>query len=74
MTAANTFGLLLVVAALAFQIGVTRRVHRSSLFDPQQKLAQTKLIWLVPIVGAAIVFGVVASEEEAMKPKREHRG
>jgi hypothetical protein len=74
MSGANVFGLLLVLAALAFQVSVTRRVRRSSLFDRDQKWAQTKLIWFVPIVGAAIVFGVVASEEEAMRPKREHRG
>jgi hypothetical protein len=74
MSGANIFGLLLLLAALVFQVTVTRRVHRSSLFDRDQKRAQTKLIWLVPIVGAAIVFSVVASEEEAMRPKREHRG
>jgi hypothetical protein len=73
MSGANWFGCLLLISALWFQISVTRRVLRSPLFDPQQKRAQAKLIWLLPIFGAAIVIGVVASEEDAMRPKKETR-
>jgi hypothetical protein len=73
MTPANFFACLLLAAALWFQISVTRRVHRSPLFDAQQKRAQTKLIWLIPIFGAAIVVSVVAGEEEALRPKKENR-
>lgn len=58
------FGVLLVLAALAFQAWVTLRLRRSQIFDVSQKRAQTKLIWLLPVVGAAIVFSVLKSEEQ----------
>ncbi len=51
-------------AILAFQIWVTVRLRRTPIFDPPQKSAQTKLIWLVPLIGAAIVFAVLVGEEQ----------
>jgi hypothetical protein len=57
-------GVSLLLAALAFQIWVTVRLRRTQIFDRSQKSAQTKLIWLVPVVGAAIVFSVLVSEEQ----------
>jgi hypothetical protein len=57
------FGITLLVAALVFQIWVTVRLRRSKIYDRSQKTAQAKLIWLVPVVGAAIVFSVMISEE-----------
>ena len=57
------FGIVLLVAALAFQIWVTLRVRRTPIYDGAQKSAQSKLIWLLPVVGAAIVFSVLMSEE-----------
>lgn len=57
------FGILLLVAAFAFQIWVTLRLRRTTLYDRSQKSAQAKLIWLLPVVGAAIVFSVLVSEE-----------
>ena len=58
------FGIVLVVAALAFQVWVTLRVRRTPIYDREQKSAQSKLIWLLPVVGAAIVFSVLMSEEQ----------
>lgn len=57
------FGVVLLVAAFAFQIWVTLRLRRTTLYDRSQKNAQTKLIWLLPVVGAAIVFSVLVGEE-----------
>jgi hypothetical protein len=57
------FGIVILIAALVFQIWVTLRLRRTSIYDRSQKSAQAKLIWLVPIVGAAIVFSVLISEE-----------
>jgi len=57
------FGVVLLVAALVFQIWVTLRLRRSTIYDRSQKNAQAKLIWLLPVVGAAIVFSVLVSEE-----------
>ena len=67
------FGILLLFAALVFQIWVTLRVRRTPIYDRQQKSAQAKLIWLVPVVGAAIVFSVLVSEE-AYDRKDKDRG
>jgi len=58
------FGLLLLAGALIFQVWVTLRLRRTQIFDAPQKRAQTKLIWLLPVVGAAIVFSVLVSEEQ----------
>jgi hypothetical protein len=58
------FGILLLAAALAFQVWVTLRVRRTPIYDRAQKSAQSKLIWLLPVVGAAIVFSVLISEEQ----------
>lgn len=70
------FGVLLLIGALVFQAWVTLRLRRSQLYDRSQKSAQTKLIWLVPVVGAAIVFSVLVSEEQYEKPddKTDDRG
>jgi len=57
------FGIVLLVAALVFQIWVTLRLRRTQIYDRAQKSAQAKLIWLLPVVGAAIVFSVLVSEE-----------
>jgi len=57
------FGIVLLAATLAFQIWVTLRLRRSTIYDRSQKSAQAKLIWLIPVVGAAIVFSVLVSEE-----------
>lgn len=57
------FGIALIVATLIFQIWVTMRLRRTQIYDRFQKNAQTKLIWLLPVVGAAIVFSVLVSEE-----------
>lgn len=54
----------LVGAAVLFQIWVTWRVRRTPIFDGSQKSAQTKLIWFVPVIGAAVVFAVLQSEEQ----------
>lgn len=58
------FVLLSLLSILLFQIWVTVRLRRTPIFDPPQKSAQTKLIWLVPLVGAAIVFAVLVGEEQ----------
>jgi hypothetical protein len=53
---------LLLVFAVVFQIWVTVRVSRSQLYERSEKLAQAKLIWLMPVLGAVIVFSVLQQE------------
>jgi hypothetical protein len=70
-TVMHTIGVLLVAAILAFQTFVTFRVRRSALFDSAQKRLQTRLIWLVPMMGAALVFSVLSTEER--HEQRQHQ-
>jgi hypothetical protein len=66
------FGALLLLGTLIFQIWVTLRVRKTPIYDDPQKREQTKLIWLLPVVGAAIVFSVLVSEERY--DQRDDRG
>jgi hypothetical protein len=56
-------GILLLVGIFAFQVRTTVRVWRSRAFDKPQKVAQSRLIWLLPVIGAAIVGSVLEDEE-----------
>lgn len=67
MQRAEWIGLLIVVAVLAFQARTTLRVWRSKLFDRSQKVAQSQLIWLLPLIGAVIVLSVLQDEVEREK-------
>lgn len=58
------FGAALLLAAVVFQLWVTWRLRRTQIFDASQRRAQTKLIWLVPVLGAALVFSVLVGEEQ----------
>ncbi|HEX5099384.1 MAG TPA: hypothetical protein VFV94_07775 [Polyangiaceae bacterium] len=60
-------GVLIVVVIVAFQVATTMRVWRSKLFDRPQKLAQSQLIWFLPLIGAAIVMSVLEDEVEREK-------
>jgi hypothetical protein len=63
MTPAHVLGALLLIAVVAFQVRTTVRVWRSRAFDRPQKVAQSRLIWLLPFIGAAIVGSVLEDEE-----------
>jgi hypothetical protein len=53
-------GLGLVVACVvAFQTWLTVRVFRSNMFERRQKVLQAQLIWLLPIIGAGLVFSIL---------------
>jgi len=64
MSHGAVFGLVVLGAVVAFQVWVTLRVYRSRLYEPSQKSAQPKLIWLLPALGAVIAFSVLTSEEQ----------
>lgn len=67
MERAEWIGLLIIVAILAFQARTTLRVWRSKLFDRSQKVAQSQLIWLLPLIGAVIVMSVLQDEDQREK-------
>lgn len=54
-----------LLLALSFQGWVTYRVARTRVFERAQKLNQAKLIWLLPVLGAVMVFSVLHQEERA---------
>ncbi|WP_041742205.1 hypothetical protein [Collimonas fungivorans] len=47
--------LIIALAALA-NIGVTQVIIRSELFERRQKAYQYGVIWLLPFIGAAVVY------------------
>ncbi|MDI1444746.1 hypothetical protein [Polyangium sp. 6x1] len=58
----------LLLALVAFQTWLTVRVFKSRLFERKQKILQAQLIWLLPIIGAGLVFTVLMEEERSHKP------
>lgn len=58
----------LVVAAVVFQTWVTIRVRRSENYDAAQKRNQTRLIWLLPVIGAAVAFAVLEDDDRKDPP------
>ena len=65
MSRVEWVGALCLLLALAFQGWVTLRVWKSRIYEKGQKVAQSKLIWLLPVLGAILVFSVLSSEERA---------
>ena len=69
----NGFELLIGLALLAvvgFQAWLTVRVVRSGLYERKQKIWQAQLIWLVPVIGASLVFSVLREDEAAASESR----
>jgi len=65
MSRVEWVGTLCLLLAFAFQGWVTFRVWKSRIYEKGQKVAQSKLIWLLPVLGAILVFSVLSSEERA---------
>ena len=53
---------LAIACMVAFQAWLTVRVFRSKMFERRQKVLQAQLIWLVPIIGAGLVFSILQEE------------
>jgi hypothetical protein len=64
-------GLALLVV-VGFQVWLTLRVFKSVLYERKQKVWQAQLIWLVPILGAGLVFSVLRDDEAAERGARSH--
>ncbi len=67
MERAQWVGAFILLAVIAFQARTTLRVWRSKLFDRSQKVAQSQLIWLLPLIGAVIVLSVLEDEDKRDK-------
>jgi hypothetical protein len=61
----DTFEIVIAVVlavVAAFQIWLNVQVFKSSLYDRRQKILQTQLIWLLPILGAGLVFTMMQDD------------
>jgi hypothetical protein len=56
------FPIFIVVLIVVFQAAVTWWLWRSDVYERAEKLAQTKLIWLLPFLGAALVVSMLWEE------------
>jgi hypothetical protein len=63
---------LAVAAVVVFQAWLTRRVFKSQLYDKKQKVWQAQLIWLLPIIGAGLVFSVLQDDQKAERDASSH--
>jgi hypothetical protein len=63
---------LFFIALLAFQVWVSWRVWRTDLYLKTEKSAQFRLIWLVPLLGAVIVYSVLSEEDNRQGPPNSH--
>ena len=61
-----------VLAVVAFQAWLTHRVFKSNLYERKQKIAQAQLIWLLPVIGAGLVFSVLQDDAKAEREASSH--
>jgi len=70
--AMSTLPVLFFTALVAFQFWVSWRVWRTDIYVRSEKSAQFKLIWLVPLLGAVIVYSVLSEEDNHQGPPNTH--
>ncbi|MDC3962102.1 hypothetical protein [Polyangium jinanense] len=63
----------LAVVVMLVQLGITVRLWRSDLYTRGQKIAQSAMIWLLPVVGAIVVYVGLRHTEDVprLKPNSE---
>lgn len=54
-----------LLALVGFQLWLTLRVFKSQIYERKQKVWQAQLIWLLPIVGAGLVFSILREDSKA---------
>ena len=62
---------LLSAVVLAMNIKATLVVLRDDISEPDQRIAQLALVWLLPILGTIIVFAVHRPTEPPSRKYRE---
>lgn len=65
---------LMLLVAIIFQCWVTVRVWRIDWYERKEKMAQSRLIWLLPILGAVMVYAVITDEDDASGPTSHLKG
>ncbi len=64
------FGVVLLALA-AFQVWLSVAVARSDMYDKSQKTRQIQFVWLLPILGAGLVFFMLRGDEAARRGPSE---
>ena len=72
MTTFDFFVATALLAVVSFQGWLTVRVFKSGLYERKQKIWQAQLIWLLPIVGAGLVFSVLREDQNAEREASAH--
>ena len=62
-----------VLGLVGFQVWLSARVYRSDLYERQQKVWQMQLIWLLPILGAGLVFYMLREDAPKTTPNNSSR-
>lgn len=69
MNASDIFGLILAVTGFGgLQVFATLRVWQTDLHARDEKIAQTRLIWFVPFVGAVLVLMMLREARHDGRP------
>jgi ABC-type nickel/cobalt efflux system permease component RcnA len=69
MVIAVLFVVLILVIA---NIAVTLEIARADMYTRSQKLVQSAAVWLLPIVGAVVIYGVLRSNREHSESRSHH--
>lgn len=72
MTAFESAVAFVVLALIAFQTWLTVRVFRSGIYERKQKIWQAQLIWLLPVIGAGLVFTILNEDRKAETEATAH--
>ncbi|WP_437725638.1 hypothetical protein [Sorangium sp. So ce861] len=57
-----------IAAAIVVQAYITARLWRSDLYSREHKIAQSALIWLLPVVGAIVVYAGLRQHDDVSRP------
>ncbi len=74
MSASDLVFGLIFLAYVAACVWLTVRVWRSVSYERSQKLLQSKLIWLLPIIGAVLVFALMPDDDDLARPRTQLKG
>jgi len=62
------------LTVIILNIYVTIRVWRKSDFEKFQKIAQSIIIWVIPIIGALVILAFIKSDETPKGPYNPNDG
>lgn len=68
---AQTIVIAVGVFCLAYQVYVTSAILRKQHFERSQKAFQIALVWLIPLIGALLIYSFLRADGKApYKPEK----